>query len=156
MGLLNQIEDYDGIEAEAAIDDAYTEAQYIVCTSELEEAIEKIESLLYAINEGNPSKTDLDRTLDGVAHLGSIAAEIETVNPAYVVGSKYDNQISFLKDLNEQCEGIEELGKDLLARSVAPASNHYFEEIEDVHNFDRKSLVKYLQEAEVEEEVGIM
>lgn len=67
--------EYDPISVEAAIDDAYTQAEKLGEYQEsVEDAIQKIETLPYAIHGGEDyGKKELVETFEGLAQLGEVS-----------------------------------------------------------------------------------
>jgi hypothetical protein len=113
----NLEDDYDPISVEAALDDAYAQAENLGEYQEpVEEALGKIEALPYAIHgEGEYGREEVEQTLEGLAQLRKVSYQptMDTTGDALKVGMeilKHDPEEMTAGDFLKMGENLEEMG----------------------------------------------
>lgn len=119
--MTNSIDDnnYNPISVEKAIDDGYTQAENLGEYQEpVEEALEKIEALPYAIHgEQDYGKQEVAQTLRGIAQLGEVSHQptLDTMGDGLAVGievmSHDDDSIEGIMSLSDSLDNMEEVDR---------------------------------------------
>ena len=109
-------EDYSPLEVEKAIDDAYRMADELeLFQEEVQESIEMIESLPYAVNrDGGYTEDQMTDSLDGLFRLESLACRIRNN-----FGVSHDTD-----ERQEHARKVNEIEMMLESRAYKPARSH--------------------------------